>query len=111
MKVSAAPLCLLLTTAAFSAQVLSQPDALSALSTCCFTFNNKRIPLQKLKSYRITSSQCPQEAVMWVENPWQFLTYSRFRTKLGKDICVYAKENWVRNYVKHLDQKSSTQKT
>ncbi|XP_057357157.1 C-C motif chemokine 13 [Manis pentadactyla] len=96
--VSAVLLCLLLTTATFSTQMLAQPDALSALSTCCFTFNNKRIPLQKLKSYRITSSQCPQEAVI-------------LRTKLGKDICVSPKEMWVQNYMKHLDQQSHTQKT
>lgn len=39
--------------------------ALNVLSsTCCFTFNNKKIALQKLKSYRNTSSQCTQKAVM-----------------------------------------------
>ncbi|XP_039742454.1 C-C motif chemokine 13-like isoform X1 [Pteropus medius] len=73
-------------------------DALSALSSCCFMFSNKKIPGQRLKSYRITSSRCAQKAVI-------------FRTKLGKDICVDAKKKWVQNYVKYLDQKSHTQRT
>uniref|UniRef100_A0A2R8MXM6 C-C motif chemokine n=1 Tax=Callithrix jacchus TaxID=9483 RepID=A0A2R8MXM6_CALJA len=97
MKVSGAPLCLLLLTAAFSPQGLAQPGALNVPSVCCFKFSSKKISLQRVKNYRITNRRCPQKAVI-------------FRTKLGKEICADPKEK-VQNYMKRLGQKAHTLKS
>ncbi|XP_032770297.1 C-C motif chemokine 12-like isoform X2 [Rattus rattus] len=94
MKISTL-LCLLLIAAAISPQVLA--GSVFTPGTCCYNVIKQKIHIRRLKSYRrITSSQCPLEAVI-------------FRTVLNKELCADPKEKWVKDSINHLDQKSRTQ--
>ncbi|NP_001284411.1 C-C motif chemokine 7 precursor [Oryctolagus cuniculus] len=98
MQISAALLCLLLTVAAFSSQVLAQPEGTNSGKTCCYRFHNRRMDPQKLRSYTLISiSYCPREAVI-------------FKTKQHREVCADPKWPWAQNAIAYLNKKTQTSK-
>ncbi|NXU35790.1 CCL4 protein, partial [Drymodes brunneopygia] len=89
MKVSAAGLALLLISASFS-QTFSGPVGLD-IPICCFTYSHHKLPRKLIQRHYITSSSCPQPAVVFV-------------TKEGRQVCGNPKNTWVRRYLQILEQ-------
>ncbi|NXB36082.1 CCL4 protein, partial [Eulacestoma nigropectus] len=89
MKVSAAGLALVLISASFS-QTFSGPAGLD-LSICCFTYTQHKLPWKIIQRHYITSSNCPQLAIVFV-------------TKEGRQVCANPESTWVRRYLQILEQ-------
>ncbi|XP_051014078.1 C-C motif chemokine 8-like [Acomys russatus] len=100
MKISVALLCLLLLAITVIPGEMAQPelvpDAMSLQVHCCYSVINRKIPFQRLQSYRrLSTIQCPMEAVI-------------FKTKRGRLICADPRQKWVNDYMMLLDQMSPT---
>ncbi|NXP35551.1 CCL4 protein, partial [Leiothrix lutea] len=89
MKGSAAGLALLLISASFS-QTFSGPAGLD-IPICCFTFRHHKLPWKLIQRHYITSSSCPQLAIVFV-------------TKEGRQVCANPKTTWVQRYLQILEQ-------
>ncbi|NXL94106.1 CCL3 protein, partial [Alectura lathami] len=91
MKGSAAALAaLLLLALCFSA--MAHLDAVP--TSCCFTYQQRRVPRGLITSAYTTSSSCTQPGVILV-------------TKKGKQLCANPQENWVQEYLKHFQKQKN----
>uniref|UniRef100_A0A8C8S6T8 C-C motif chemokine n=1 Tax=Pelusios castaneus TaxID=367368 RepID=A0A8C8S6T8_9SAUR len=90
MKVSMSALAVLL-IAAFCSQASSAPIGSDPPTACCFTYTSRKIPLHLLVDYYDTNSMCSQPAIVFV-------------TKKGRELCANPKDEWVQEYVNHLEQ-------
>uniref|UniRef100_A0A8C0TYX9 C-C motif chemokine 4 homolog n=1 Tax=Cyanistes caeruleus TaxID=156563 RepID=A0A8C0TYX9_CYACU len=58
---------------------------------CCFRYRQHKLPWKLIQRHYITSSSCPQPAVVFV-------------TKEGRQVCANPKNSWVRSYLQILEQ-------
>ncbi|XP_059526464.1 C-C motif chemokine 3-like isoform X1 [Myotis daubentonii] len=58
---------------------------------CCMTYVTRQIPRKFVVAYFETSSQCPQNAVV-------------FLTKRGRHICANPSNAWVQEYINNLKE-------
>ncbi|XP_027745795.1 C-C motif chemokine 4-like [Empidonax traillii] len=86
MKVLAATLLALLLVASRSP---SEAHFDGIPITCCFTYQQRPIPLRLINSTFVTSSSCINPGVIVV-------------TKKGKQLCVNPQEPWVQERLKHF---------
>ncbi|NWV08830.1 CCL4 protein, partial [Ptilonorhynchus violaceus] len=89
MKVSAAGLALLLFAASFS-QTFSGPVG-PDLPTCCVTYARHKLPWKRIQRHYVTSTNCPQPAVVFI-------------TKKGLPVCANPNDTWVQKYLQSLEQ-------
>uniref|UniRef100_A0A8C3S7P0 C-C motif chemokine n=2 Tax=Chelydra serpentina TaxID=8475 RepID=A0A8C3S7P0_CHESE len=89
MKVSVAALAVLL-IAAFCSLASSAPIGSDPPTACCFTYASRKIPRGLVMDYYDTNSMCSQTAIVFI-------------TKKGREVCANPKEDWVQEYVAHLE--------
>ncbi|KAM9177053.1 C-C motif chemokine 3-like [Mergus octosetaceus] len=90
MKVSAAVLAALLLLALCSPAVAHLDGV---LTTCCFSYQQLRIPRSLIASAYTTSRSCSQPGVILV-------------TKKGREICADPQAAWVKAHLKHFEKKN-----
>uniref|UniRef100_UPI0000F215A1 chemokine (C-C motif) ligand 39, duplicate 1 precursor n=1 Tax=Danio rerio TaxID=7955 RepID=UPI0000F215A1 len=66
---------------------------ISANSVCCEGFTHKKIPLSKIVSHHLTTSNCAKKFIV-------------FTTKAGKKICVDPENTFVKRQVAELDSRT-----
>uniref|UniRef100_A0AAT9KIM9 C-C motif chemokine n=1 Tax=Amphiprion clarkii TaxID=80970 RepID=A0AAT9KIM9_AMPCL len=60
---------------------------------CCFRFNEKPIPKDRVVGYVKTSQRCSQSAVL-------------LNTVANRQLCVRPAADWVKELIRYLDAKS-----
>ncbi|KAL6480727.1 hypothetical protein MHYP_G00117600 [Metynnis hypsauchen] len=74
-------------------QVYCGTEAYVSSKDCCTKLTKLRtLPLARIESYSLTSSNCPIKAVL-------------FQMVGGKSFCVDPSWDWVKSHMKELDQK------
>ncbi|XP_054900475.1 monocyte chemotactic protein 1B-like [Poeciliopsis prolifica] len=58
---------------------------------CCFKFYPKKLQQSRVVGFRYTDALCPMEGVL-------------FTMKAGKEICVDATQQWVKNIIKSKEK-------
>ncbi|KAJ6655739.1 hypothetical protein lerEdw1_004792 [Lerista edwardsae] len=81
---------LLLLLLALCSPTSSAPGAFSTPVTCCVGHSGK-FPRKLLDRYYDTSSTCSLPGVVFI-------------TKKGREICANPADQWVQDYMSHLDQ-------
>ncbi|XP_040857559.1 C-C motif chemokine 5 [Ochotona curzoniae] len=89
MKVPAATLVVLLTTAALCAPASASPYA-SDTTPCCFAYIARSLPRAHIKEYFYTSGKCSNPAVVFV-------------TRKNRQVCANPEKKWVKEYINSLE--------
>ncbi|XP_037348681.1 C-C motif chemokine 3-like isoform X2 [Talpa occidentalis] len=90
MEVPAAVLAVLLLTAALCSQTCSASFGANIPTACCFSYISRRIPRKFIVDYYETSNLCSKSGVI-------------FQTKRAWQVCADPREDWVQEYITHLD--------
>ncbi|XP_023697433.1 monocyte chemotactic protein 1B-like [Paramormyrops kingsleyae] len=94
---SAARLLLPLAVVLLSAMMLTEGVRMATEpKSCCFSFVTKELKPQQVSSYRKTSQQCPNAAVV-------------FTTRRGFKVCAQSSQPWVQTLISKIEDKKGRQ--